>query len=58
MKRFLKGAAAFAISMIVNIIIHVICNMNGVDLNDSIGTTMVTVICTLLIYHGLTRNEK
>lgn len=57
MKHFLKGAVAIAITMIVNIIVHVICNMHGIDLN-SIVTTVVSTICAILIYQGLTRNEN
>lgn len=57
MKHFLKGAAAVAIVMIVNIIVNVICNINGVELNSTI-TSMVSTICAILIYRGLTGNEK
>ncbi|MDE7332117.1 MAG: hypothetical protein K2O16_07730 [Lachnospiraceae bacterium] len=57
MKHFLKGAAAVVITMIVNIIVNVICNMRGIDLNSTV-TTIVSTICALLIYQGLTRNEK
>lgn len=56
MKHFLKGAAAVVIVMIVNIIINVICNVHDVELNSKV-TSMVSTICAILIYRGLTRNE-
>ena len=55
MKHFFKGTAAIAITMIVNIIVNVICNMNGVELNTII-TTFVSTICAIEIYHGLIKN--
>ena len=57
MKHFFKGAVAIAITIIVNIIVYIICNMRGIDLN-SIVTTVVSTICAILIYQGLTRNEN
>ncbi len=56
MKHFLKGAAAFLITMAGNIIINVICNMQGIDLNST-AQTMGTVFVALAIYHALIRNE-
>ncbi|MDE6851274.1 MAG: hypothetical protein K2J67_02135 [Lachnospiraceae bacterium] len=57
MKHFLKGAAAVLITMVVNIIVNMICNMRGIDLNTTV-TTVVSTFCAILIYQGLTRNEK
>lgn len=57
MKHFLKGAAALGIVMIANIVINVICNMNGVELNST-STTIGSMICAMSIYHALIKNEK
>ncbi len=43
--------------MIVNLILNIICNMNGVDLNSTVmGTT--SAVCAMFIYNGLIKNEK
>lgn len=52
MKHFLKGAAAVIIVLIANIIIHVFCNLQGIQL-DSIITTTVSTICAIWIYRRL-----
>ena len=57
MRYFLKGAIAIAAVTIANMIINIICNMNGIELN-SIMKTFVSRFCALLLYHGLIRNEK
>lgn len=57
MKHFLKGAAVMAIVMIVNMIIHIVCNMNGIDL-DSTVTGTVSAVSAMIIYDGWIRNEK
>lgn len=57
MKHFLKGTAVTVVVMIVLIVINVICNMNGHEL-DSVSTGVVASVCAMLIYGGLTRNEK
>ena len=57
MKHFLKGAAVMTVVMIVNMIIHIVCNMHGVDLN-SVVTGTVSAASAMLIYHGLIKNEK
>lgn len=46
-----------AVVMIVSLIIHIICNKNGINL-DSTVTGTVSAISALLIYRGLTRKEK
>ncbi len=57
MKHVLKGAAVMAGVMIVNLILNIICNMNGVDLNSTVmGTT--SAVCAMFIYNGLIKNEK
>ena len=60
MKHFLKGTAAVVIAMIIDIIIHVICNMQGMELGPVAEPfmTALTVICALVIYHMWTRNEN
>lgn len=57
MKNFLKGVATVAVVMIVSLIIHIICNKNGINL-DSTVTGTVSAMSALLIYRGLTRKEK
>lgn len=57
MTHVLKGAAVVAAVMIVNMIVHVICNMNGVDL-DSTVTGTVSAVSAMLIYNGWIKNEK
>lgn len=57
MKHLLKGAAVMVGVIIVNMIINIICNMNGVDLNSTVQSTM-SAVCAMLIYQGLIRNEK
>lgn len=57
MKHFLKGAAVTAIVVVVLMVINVICNMNGHEL-DSVVTGTVASVGSMLIYHGLTKNEK
>lgn len=50
MKHFLKGIIVVAGVMIVDIIINVICNINGIDL-DSAANTLVCVVCSMFIYN-------
>ena len=57
MKNFLKGAAVAVVTLIVLIVINVICNMNGHEL-DSVSTGAVASVCAMLLYGGLTKNEK
>lgn len=56
MKNFLKGAAVTAVVLIVLIVINVICNMNGHEL-DSVSTGTVASVCAMLLYRGSTRND-
>ncbi|MCI8293144.1 MAG: hypothetical protein HFH53_06365 [Hespellia sp.] len=57
MKNFLKGAAVVAVVTIVLIIVNVICNINGIDL-DSVSTGTTSAICAMFIYNGLTKDDK
>ena len=57
MKHFLKGAAVLVIIIIVLMVINVICNMNGIDL-DSVSTGTVAAGGAMLIYDGLLKREK
>ena len=57
MKHFLKGAAVTVVVMIVLIVINTICNMNGHEL-DSVSTGVMASVGAMLIYGGLTKNEK
>jgi len=57
MKNLLKGAAVMAAVMIANLIVSIVCNMNGIELNSTVTGT-VSAVSAILIYHGLTKNEK
>ena len=57
MKNFLKWPAVAIVTLIVLIVINVICNMNGHEL-DSVLTGTVASVCAMLLYGGLTKNEK
>lgn len=57
MKNLLKAAVVLAASMIVNIVINIICNMNGVELN-TIVMSMTTTFVALMVYHTWIMNEK
>lgn len=57
MKNLLKGAAVMAAVMIANLIVSIVCNMNGIDLNPT-ATGTISAVSAMLIYHGLTKNEK
>lgn len=57
MKNFLKGVAVAAIVLIVNLILNIICNKQGINL-DSTVTGTVSAVSAMLIYHGLMRKEK
>lgn len=61
MKRFLKGAAAVAIVMVPLIVIHIIFNMKGIDLNQYIPSIVEVLVAASLgtgIYNALIKNEK
>ena len=57
MKHFFKGAAVTVVAMIVLIVINMICNVNGHEL-DPVSTGVVSSVGALLIYEGSIRNEK
>ena len=61
MKHFLKGVAAWAIVMVISILIHMFFNMKGIDIDLPIGNyaeIMLTSSFAILIYHKLIGNEK
>lgn len=57
MKNFLKGAAVVVAIWIVLVVINVICNMNGHEL-DSVPTGTMAAVCAMLLDRGLTKKEK
>ncbi len=57
MKHFLKGAAVVVGIIVVNMIINIISNMNGIDLNSTASST-ASAIAGMWIYNGLIMNEK
>ena len=56
-KHLLKGIAVMVGVIIVNMIINIVCNINGIDLNSTAQSAM-SAICAVLIYNGLIKNEK
>lgn len=57
MNHFLKGAVVMVGVIIVNMIINIVCNVNGIDLNSTIQGTM-SAVCAMFIYNGWIKNEK
>lgn len=57
MKHFFKFVAVMAGIMIVNIIINIVCNKNGVDLNSSVQS-IISTFCALFVYDLWIKNEK
>ena len=57
MKHFLKGAAVTVVAMIVLIVINMICNVNGHEL-DPVSTGVVSSVGALLSSEGSIKNEK
>ena len=61
MKHFLKGAAAVAIVLFVVILIHIIFNVMGIDLNKYINNVVVLLLASsfaTMIYQALIRKEQ
>lgn len=53
----LKGIAVTVAVLVVLIVINVICNTNGVELNSTVtGTT--AAICAMFIYEKLTKKKS
>ncbi len=57
MKHFLKGVASAAIVIIVLMVISVLCNMRGININSA-PTGVVSALCAMWIYRAWIRNEK
>ncbi len=57
MKRFIKGAAIVVAIWIVLVVINVICNINGHEL-DPVLTGTAASVGAMLVEGGLTKNEK
>lgn len=61
MKHFLKGAAAVAIVLFVVILIHIIFNVMGIDLNKYINNVVEILLASsvaTMIYQALIRKEQ
>lgn len=61
MKHFLKGAAAVAIVMFILILIHIIFNVMGTDLNKYINNVVEILLASsfaTVIYQALIRKEQ
>ena len=57
MKRFMKAVAIVAAILIVLVVINVICNINGHEL-DSVPSGTMAAVCAMLLDRGLTKKEK
>lgn len=57
MKHLFKAAVVAAGILIVNMIINIICNRNGIDFNSAIQASMSAWLA-VLIYEKWTRSEK
>ena len=57
MNHFLKGIIVMVGIIIVNMIINIVCNINGINLNTT-GMSTVLSICAIFIYDRWIRNEK
>ena len=57
MKRFMKAVAIVAAIWIVLVVINVICNINGHEL-ESVPSGIMAAVCAMLLDRGLTRKEK
>ena len=61
MKHFLKGAAAVAIVLFVVMLIHIIFNVMGIDLNKYVNSVMQILLASsfaTMIYQALIRKEQ
>jgi len=57
MKHFFKAVAVGVVVMIVSLVIHVFCNTHDIHLASTV-TSIVSSMCSLLLYQGLIRIEK
>ena len=57
MKRFMRGASIVVAIWIVLIVINVICNINGHEL-DPVLTGTAAAVGAVLVEGGLAKNEK
>lgn len=57
MKHLIKGAAVTVVILVVLIVVNMICNVNGHEL-DAVSTGTAASVGAMLIYGGLTRKEK
>ncbi len=57
MKHFLKGTAVAVVILIILLVINMICNINGHEL-EPLTTGVSSAICAVIIYRGLIKNEK
>lgn len=54
--KVLKAVAAMAVVLIINMIINIICDRNGFEIN-SIAQTVSSSLIAIALYHSLTKNE-
>lgn len=57
MKHLLKGAATTAIVLVISLVVHVVCNVNGISLYTPTTGTL-SAVCAVFIYNWLLKKEK
>ncbi len=57
MKHFFKGAAVTAAVLVILMIVSIICNIQGIELNMLV-TGPVAAVCSMFIYNALIKNEE
>ncbi len=57
MKHILKGAAVLTGLIVITMIINIVCNMNGIELNQPV-ISIASSFCGVLIYNAWIRNEE
>ncbi len=57
MKNSFKAVVVGAGVIIMNMIIHIVCNMNGIEL-DSVVTGSTSAVLSMFIYQAWIRSEK
>lgn len=56
MKNLLKAVAAMAVVLIINMIINIICNRNGFELNST-AQSLWSALIAIELYRSLAKNE-
>ncbi len=55
--KIVKGFIITVLVLAVLLVVNIICNKNGIELN-SVGTGTISAVAAMLIYGGLTKKDK